>query len=218
MGVSPVVRRLLSRVELAAGRFYRGLMIDLGELAATVASLGPADRILEIGCGKGALATHLARTFPHADYLGVDPRQDVGRNFRGDRERVSFRCGRSTDLLIPDRVSRDGQPGSPLVFDLVLVVDVLHHVPAADRLPLLADAAALTRPGGLVVVADWERGRGPADLFCYLTCRWLAGYEKVVGARVPPHRNNLLLALRGPAAAEHIGVGREAIDVPGVDH
>jgi hypothetical protein len=46
----------------------------------------------------------------------------------------------------------------------------------------------------------------------------LAGYEKVVGARVPPHRNNLLLALRGPAAAEHIGVGREAIDVPGVDH
>ena len=204
-------RGLSRRAEVRAGQAYRALMINLEELAATVASLGPAHRILEIGCGKGALATKLALAFPEADYLGIDPLADPGRNFRGDRSLMVFRSMLSSELLA----------GNPDPFDLVLVVDVLHHVPKTDHPLLLSDAAALTRPGGLVVVADWERGRGPADLFCYLTCRWLTrdrdvrfiggpelrelvrdglpGFENVVTTRVPPHRNNLLFALRAPS-------------------
>src|SRR6476620_8141409 len=59
-------RGLSRRAEVRAGQAYRALMINLEELAATVASLGPAHRILEIGCGKGALATKLALAFPEA--------------------------------------------------------------------------------------------------------------------------------------------------------
>jgi 2-polyprenyl-6-hydroxyphenyl methylase/3-demethylubiquinone-9 3-methyltransferase len=185
-------------------------MINLDEVATTLAALGPASRILEIGCGKGAMASRLTGVFPDSDYLGIDPMEDPGRNYCGNRAPTEFRRQFSAELL--------NQAPDP--FDLVLVVDVLHHTPPGDRAALLADAAALTRPGGLIAVVDWEGGNGPADLFCYFTCRWLTrdrnvrfmrgskfrtlvesalpGFTVAMDCRVPPHRQNLLLALRAP--------------------
>jgi 2-polyprenyl-3-methyl-5-hydroxy-6-metoxy-1,4-benzoquinol methylase len=46
---------------------------------------------------------------------------------------------------------------------LIILADVLHHVPEeTDRAQLLADAAALVAADGIVLVKEWERTRSPA--------------------------------------------------------
>lgn len=211
-------RSLPVRARLAAARRLRGVSVDLDALAATVAGLRPGPRVLEIGCGKGSLAVSLVRALsdvPGWHYLGVDPSGSPGRRFTAARRLgglpgrpVEFRPIRSADLL-PEGAGR---------YDLVLVVDVLHHAPQAQRGPVLRDAARLVAPGGYVVVVDWARGHTWADLWCLATCRWiprdeharfleraelddlvageLGDLDPVLTTGVPPRRNNVLYARR----------------------
>lgn len=209
MGIGTAIRHRLGRWEVPAAEAYRGRFINLDDLAATLGSLAHPKRILEIGCGDGAFAERLCRRYPDAEYLGIDISPHAGRLFRGDRSRATFRTMRTADLVAED----------PEPFDLVVVVDVLHHVPEAARLSILTDGAALTSPAGMVAVKDWERGRGLSHLAVYLADRYVTGdkvrfpgreelvelvatglpeFEVVCEARIPPRRNNVLYALRRP--------------------
>lgn len=211
-------RRLALRAWLGLARRVRGVSIDLDALAATVASLSPGPRVLEIGCGKGSFALALLGALPPdpaVEYLGVDPGEAPGRRFAAARELAGL-TGRRAEFrqlfaaaLLPERAAG---------FDLVLVVDVLHHTPAVERRPVLRDAARLVAPGGLVVVVDWARGRSWADLWCLATCRWiprdpharfltrgeldeliaaeLGDLEPVITTGVPPRRQNVLVVRR----------------------
>jgi 2-polyprenyl-3-methyl-5-hydroxy-6-metoxy-1,4-benzoquinol methylase len=187
---------------------YRSRFISVDDLGRTIASITQAKRIVEIGCGDGAVAEVLCREFPAASYLGIDVAPAPGRLFGGDRSRATFRSIRSADLLAE----------APEPFDLVVIVDVVHHVAESERKALLQDAAAMAAPGGMVVVKEWERGSGLAHMAAYTADRYvsgdktvrflpgtelrqlieagLPGFGVVCEARIPPRRNNLLLALR----------------------
>jgi 2-polyprenyl-3-methyl-5-hydroxy-6-metoxy-1,4-benzoquinol methylase len=212
MGLGYAVRSRLGRYEPAVSEAYRSAFIDLDSLAATVASLAPeATRVAEIGCGDGSMAGALLSRMPSLDYTGIDVSDHPGRLFDGDRSRVRFLSQLSSELVTTEAGT----------FDVVLVVDVVHHVAEGDRLSLLQDAAALLRPGGLLLFKDWERGRGLAHLLAYgsdryvsgditvrfmpldelreLTAKATPGFDLVVECRVPPRKNNVLFALRKPA-------------------
>jgi SAM-dependent methyltransferase len=96
-------------------------------------------------------------------------------------------------------------------FDLVVLCDVLHHATVDERAPLVRTARRLTRPGGALVVKDWDLDRDLATLAGYLSDRYITGdhvqffppgaLEALVTAacpgdpivaegRVPPRRNN----------------------------
>jgi 2-polyprenyl-3-methyl-5-hydroxy-6-metoxy-1,4-benzoquinol methylase len=208
MGLGPAVRTRLGRFEVGAADFYRSRFINLDDLVATVASLGSAKRILEVGCGDGTHATRVCAAFPDAEYVGIDIAADPGRLFRGDRTRATFRSVPSAEFLAE----------RPEPFDLILFVDVVHHIPRPQRAAVLRDASALVSPSGLVVIKEWERIPGPAHMFCYAADRFItgdknvdfatkaeldrllveafAGFDLTLVARVPPRRNNLLYALR----------------------
>lgn len=208
MGIGTAVRTRLGRWEVPAAELYRSAFINLDDLAASLASLGPARRILEIGCGDGSMADRLCAAFPAAEYLGIDVAPEPGRLFRGDRNRAHFRSRSSTDLL-----AEKGE-----LFDLVAIVDVVHHVAEDLRGPVLRDAAALLAPHGSIMLKEWERGRGVPHLMAYAADRYVSGdrtvrflsgpelralvrdnlpdFAPVCEARIPPHRNNVLLALR----------------------
>lgn len=210
VGIGTTIRHRLGRWEIPAANAYRSRFINLDDVGRTIASITQAKRILEIGCGDGSVAEVLCREFAAASYVGIDISPVPGRLFRGDRARAEFRS----------LTSRDFAAESPDPFDLVIIIDVVHHVPEHLRLPILRDAAALAAPGGMVVVKEWERGRGLAHLAAYTadryvsgdkTVRFLAsdelrhmiagglpGFEIVCEARIPPRRNNVLLALQRP--------------------
>lgn len=187
---------------------YRSRFINLDELIRTITSLSKPQRILEVGCGEGAVADRLARVYPAAEYVGLDIAPDPGRMFTGDRGRFEFRRELSSEF----------RSSAPQPFELVLLVDVFHHIPVPERVGTLGDLHALCAPGGLIVIKDWTRATSFWHLACYSADRYLtgdanvrypsreellqaaaeglAGDELVCETRVPPRPNNLLLAYR----------------------
>lgn len=208
MGLGTAVRTRLGRWEVPAAELYRSAFINLDDLVSSLASFVPAKRILEIGCGDGSMADRLCAAFPDAEYVGIDISENPGRLFRGDRSQATFRTLYSSDLV--------AEQGAQ--FDLVAIVDVVHHVTDDLRGSVLRDAAVLTAPGGSIALKEWERGRGFPHLMAYAADRYvsgdatvrfmdpaeiralvadnLPGFSLVCETRIPPHRNNVLLALR----------------------
>ena len=212
MPLGSAVRKVLGPLEPAAIRIYRQQFIDLDELAETVASVAPdSRRILEIGCGDGAMAAAIRRWLPEAELLGIDPgAPNPGGFFDGNREGVSFQRLTSSQLI---------NSGGPL-FDLILLIDVLHHVADAERQQILLDAAALCAPGGTVAVKEWEQRPGLSNKAAFVADRYISGdstvrfmprdelqalldkaftgWANTCTARIPPRRANLLLTYRRP--------------------
>jgi 2-polyprenyl-6-hydroxyphenyl methylase/3-demethylubiquinone-9 3-methyltransferase len=206
MGIGTFVRHRLGRLEIPAAKLYRSVFINLPKLAEHVAPLKPR-RILEVGCGDGSFAQELLRVLPEATYLGIDIAPTAGRLFRGDPDRAEFRT-----MTVQDFHAERPQP-----FDLVALVDVVHHVPLAIREEVLRCSAELVAPGGVLIVKEFERNRGPYYYLTYGADRYVTGDRGVsfmtvpqlrtmVGGldgfteeaewRVPPARNNILLTLR----------------------
>jgi 2-polyprenyl-3-methyl-5-hydroxy-6-metoxy-1,4-benzoquinol methylase len=212
VSVGAAVRRVLGRFEPVAIEMYRGMFIDLECLATTVLSVAPqAKRVLEIGCGDGAMAAALRRVRPDMELVGLDPgTAEPGRMFTGDRDGVSFRAI-STAQLLAER---------PAPFDLVVLCDVLHHVAEPERDRVLREAALLTTLGGTVAVKEWEHGGGAGTAVAYCADRWVSGdatvrfmrrseldgmladampgWEVTCEAWIPPRRANRLVTLRRP--------------------
>lgn len=107
-------------------------------------------RIVDYGCGVGLACPLLARLFPQARVLGLDPsQQSVERaTKRWTADRVRF------ELL--SRSSSDHAPA-----DLVYLNGVVHHVVPEERPALFRDLAARLAPGGIVALFDnnpWNPG------------------------------------------------------------
>lgn len=202
-----LVRRVLpERVERAVADAYRDAFVDLDDLARTIGSLGRFETAVEVGCGEGALASRLTRT-TDATILGIDIAPNPGRNYAGAPGRVEFRQQRVEDLVAEGAAA-----------DLVVLSDVIHHVPDADRADFVRSCVALVAPGGLLVVKEWERRSNAFHALAYGSDRYVSGdrgvsflsRDELVGlltataesmavvceARIPPRRNNLLVALR----------------------
>lgn len=201
--IGPAVRQRLGRWEIPAADTYRSFFINLEDCAELVSSLWPAKRIAEIGCGDGSFGERLLDRYRDAEYVGIDISPEPGRLFRGDASRATFRSIDSSAFRAEE----------PEPFDLVLVVDVIHHVPTSMREGLLRDVAALTRTGGHYAVKDWEPTRTFGHFAAWAADRFITGDDiehipsarlqaemsgwlgdrLVVEARVPPRRNNYLI-------------------------
>jgi 2-polyprenyl-3-methyl-5-hydroxy-6-metoxy-1,4-benzoquinol methylase len=124
MSLGGAVRRAFGPLERPVAEAYRRIFVDLDALVARVRTWAPAPaRILEIGCGEGAVTERLARSYPEAAILAIDVSPSVGRLFRGHRPNVEIR-----QTTLEGVVARE-----PHTFDLVLLCDVLHHVPWEAR-------------------------------------------------------------------------------------
>jgi 2-polyprenyl-6-hydroxyphenyl methylase/3-demethylubiquinone-9 3-methyltransferase len=207
MSVGRAVRTRLGRLEVPVSDFYRRRFVDLDSCARLLAGAVEARSILEIGCGDGQLAGPLLKRFADARYTGIDVAPEVGRLYRGDPQRASFRTIDSRAFLEEEHAP----------FDLVVLVDVLHHVPPELRPRVLADARSLTAVGGSYAVKDWTRSRSPWHYAAWASDRFLTGdrvryFDEdellglvpglhpddrlVLSAYVPPRANNRLLVYR----------------------
>ena len=109
---------------------------------------GVGGRCLDVGCGDGSLVPHLARAGRLEAYVGVDVSGGMVRAARRKHPKRTFvKCGLSE---VPGLEEAAGG------FDAVLFVGSFQFFPDAAR--ALADAAAVLRPGGAVVVAHARGG------------------------------------------------------------
>jgi 2-polyprenyl-3-methyl-5-hydroxy-6-metoxy-1,4-benzoquinol methylase len=162
----PLVRHAFGRYERPVAEAYRRLFVNLDDYARCIAGrVIEPHRILEIGCGEGAMTARLARTFANATIAAIDITPNVGRLFSGDAARVSFR--RET---AEERAKRE-----PSSFELIVLCDVLHHVPPHARRSLLSAARQLLTPGGALVFKDWSRSATPIHWICGMLDLYITG-------------------------------------------
>ena len=132
-----------------------------------VRQIGPVagKRILDVGCGAGLASEWLARQ--GAIVTGLDA---AGAALEAARAHAAA-SGVTVDY-------RDGTPESLEEggFDAVLALEVIEHVPLAERAAFCAALARLARPGGHVILSTLNRTRR-SYLFAILGAeqilRWL---------------------------------------------
>lgn len=164
--IGPWLRRRLGTLERPAVEIYRRAFIDLDALVAWIRAQIPTPaKFLEIGCGEGALVERLARAYPYANVTAIDIGSQPGRLCTVKEPRIRFSQMTAAAL----RVEEAG------AYSLVILCDVLHHVPRQEREKLLSDAAALVAPGGSLVCKEWVRQNTLAYLMGYLADRFITG-------------------------------------------
>lgn len=111
-------------------------------------SLAPNAIVADIGSGTGYFSARLAHFVPKGRVYGVDIEPDMVK-YLADRAKrdglanITAVAGQPADPRLPEKV------------DLVLMVDVFHHI--ADRGPYFRTLRNSLKPGGRVAIIDYSK-------------------------------------------------------------
>jgi ubiquinone/menaquinone biosynthesis C-methylase UbiE len=123
----------------------------LREWMLNLADLEPGDLVLDVGCGTGTLLLAAAeRVGPSGAVHGVEPSPEMAARARDKAEAR----GVPLDVVEGSAGSLPYPPGS---FDVVFCTLVLHHLPESIREVAIREMRRVLRPGGRVVIIDWQR-------------------------------------------------------------
>ena len=124
MKLGPFIRKMFGPYERQISDAYRSIYIDIDAFIELMCQWKPkAKKILEVGCGEGAVTQRLNAAYPEANITAIDITPRVGRLYRGFLDNVRFiQCG-----VQEVAATESGQ------YDLVVLSDVLHHVPVEVR-------------------------------------------------------------------------------------
>lgn len=189
MAIGAKVRRAFGKHERRVSELWRAIFVDLDAWTAAVRGWAPdAKRILELGCGEGYSTERLAAAFPEAQIDAVDISDNIGRLYQGPRDNVNFRQVYAEELAAQN-------PGT---YDLIIIADVIHHVPKPARQSLLEAVRTLLAPGGVLLFKDWARDHTPIYYVGYASDRWLTGDR--IEYLTPNEAAEMLRSVFGPAS------------------
>ena len=172
--------------------------------------------VLDVGCGAGLLLGLVAQTYPHASGIGFD---SSGHAILA-AQTMAANNGFAGRIRFEHRAVGDAWPTGP--FDVVSLVDVLHHIPPPHQQAVIEQSFAHVRPGGVMIYKDmaqrpmisalWNRAhdlvlarqwihyRAIADVQRWLTAQ--GAHIGKTGARsMGPYAHELLVARKPDAVA-----------------
>jgi SAM-dependent methyltransferase len=148
---------------VAADSYDRFMGRYSGPLAprfADVAGVASSDRVLDVGCGPGALTAELVRRVGAERVCAVDPSEPF---VAAARERLP-----GVDVR---RAPAEALPFDDGTFDAALAQLVVHFM--ADPVAGLTEMRRVTRRGGVVAACVWDHGGGAGPLSAF----WSAARE-----------------------------------------
>jgi ubiquinone/menaquinone biosynthesis C-methylase UbiE len=113
------------------------------------------DSVLDVGSSGGYLARKLAAVAgPDGHVTGVDPSQAaIAYARRRALPAMTFTVGTAQSLDLPSSS-----------FDVVTCTLAMHHIPARKRAAAVTEMYRVTRPGGRLLIADFDPSRPPLPL------------------------------------------------------
>jgi cyclopropane fatty-acyl-phospholipid synthase-like methyltransferase len=166
-----VARRLLGPWFPYVGRIYRRLAVDLQKVAEGFPRLPEGAHILDVGGGDGELMNYLLPLNPGVQATLIDIIPNLGEWIAPElRSRVDLLPNTSvTDLAAREHTHPD----------LVILSDVVHHVPMAERARLFEDLRGLLDGKATkLVIKDVEPGSWRSKVL-YLADRYITGDPNV---------------------------------------
>ena len=131
----------------------------------------PGDKVLEIGCGTGALLEQIRRGHPEVHLTGVDPCVEMLARARG-------RLGGSVELTEAWAEWLPFEPGS---FDAVVICNVFHYLHQPRT--ALGQAARVLRRGGRLLITDWCDDYLACKVYDWFLRLFNAAHYKTYGSR-----------------------------------
>lgn len=120
--------------------------VTLELVAQALAGATATARILDVGCGEGAITADLRRALPSAEISALDA------SLSAIEKAVDLCPG--TDFVVADAYE---PPYQPEYFDVVVCNNIWEHMP--DPLRLLAGVARVLKPDGCLVISTPNRFR-----------------------------------------------------------
>jgi SAM-dependent methyltransferase len=139
------------------GKFvvWAGLLSELG--------LTGRERVIDLGCGRGAVLIMLARLVPQGRAVGVDLWRSVDQSGNDPTSTLSNAAAEAVtvDLITADLRALPLATGS---VDVVVSSLAIHNIPdGPGRMRAVSEAARVLRPGGRLVFADFRHARAYGD-------------------------------------------------------
>ena len=128
-------------------RFMGRYSVPLAAELAEAAGIAGETRVLDVGCGPGALTAELARRIGAERVAAVDPAEQFVVECRRRVPGAEVKTGAAESLPWPDDA-----------FDAALSCLVLAHVEDAEA--MTREMARVTRPGGTVASCMWDFEEG----------------------------------------------------------
>jgi SAM-dependent methyltransferase len=135
-------------------RFMGTYSSPLGPLFADFAGVAAGQRVLDVGCGPGALTAELVRRLPADNVAAVEPSPPFVEAARARNPGVDIRQAPAEDIPFGDDE-----------FDVALAQLVVHFM--ADPVKGIGEMARVAKPGGTIAACVWDHagGIGPLSPF-----------------------------------------------------
>jgi SAM-dependent methyltransferase len=204
---SAAARRTVPRVSFAVGadeydRFMGRYSAPLAPMFADFAGVMRGQRVLDVGCGPGALTHEVVIRVGAENVSAVEPSERFVAAARARHPGVSV-----------ERAFAEQLPFEDGVFDATLAQLVVHFM--ADAVVGLREMRRVTRPDGVVAACVWDHagGRGPLGVF-WDAARGLDPHVEDE-SRLPGARSGHLTELSRAAGLEDV---EERLLVVAVEH
>lgn len=133
---------------------HRASTLRLLDAVGLEAARAPS-RIVDVGCGTGALAVAAAARWPEAEIEATD----ISSGMLAVASRTIAAAGPAGGRVHLSRAPADRLPFADGSFDLALAAFVLQLVPSRPR--ALREMRRVLRPGGRLAYVGWLAGGGP---------------------------------------------------------